>query len=84
MLTVCEVYSNAVHLLYEKSGDSNDISNFKRKGNEINEVPFQSGCYASCNVTQTKVPGCPPFNDLTDGQGAEIKSEASLNAGNSG
>jgi len=53
MLKVCEVYSNGVKSSYESNGDSIDIINFRWKGNEINEVPFQTGYNISFNVTQT-------------------------------
>ena len=42
MLNVYEVYSYGVKSSYEKNGDFIDISTFRRKGNKINEVPFQS------------------------------------------
>lgn len=32
MLKVCEVYNNAANLLLQKTGDSIDINNFRRKG----------------------------------------------------
>jgi len=44
LLTVSEVYNNDVKLSYEMNGETIDLSNFRRKGEMISEVRFQSDC----------------------------------------